>query len=149
MLSVTTSTRWIVQYHIHFAPLLFELINSPAMVRRCMEIIKRVVYFLNPGQGGIITGDQPAYALRKKVHWMYLSHYSDIERMMGSFHTEMVFLSAIGYWLAGCTWTDPLDQAKINAPWRVESLLDRGKVTISPAIRNTTHCFLQRVCTWC
>ena len=38
-------------------PLLFEPINSPAMVRHCMKTIKRLVDFLNPGQVSAIAGN--------------------------------------------------------------------------------------------
>ena len=77
-------------------PLFFEPINSPAMVRYCMKIIKRLVDFLNPSQVSVIAGDQPAYALGKKVQWMYPSHHNGIVWMMGPLHIGMAFLSAIG-----------------------------------------------------
>ena len=67
------------------------------MVRHCMEIIK-LVAFLNPVQVNVITGDQPEYALGKKVQWMHSIHYNDTVRV------------------------------KIDTPGGVENLLDVGKV---------------------
>ena len=46
----------------HFSPTAFD-INSPAMMHHCMEIIKRLVDFLNPGQVTVIAGDQPVHIL--------------------------------------------------------------------------------------
>ena len=48
-----------------------------------MKIIKRLVGFLNPGRVSVITGNQPVYAFRKKVQWMYPSHFNGIVWMMG------------------------------------------------------------------
>ena len=42
-------------------PLLEESVNSPAMVRHCVKIVKLLVSKLNPGQFTVITGDQPVY----------------------------------------------------------------------------------------
>ena len=47
-------------------------VNSPAVVRLCMEIIKHITQYLNQSQKQIIiTGDHPVYALGKKVQWMF------------------------------------------------------------------------------
>ena len=72
------------------------------MMHHCMKIIKRLVDFLNPGRVSVITGNQPAYAFRKKVQWMYPSHFNGIVWMMGSLHIDMTFFSAIGDCLEVC-----------------------------------------------
>ena len=48
-------------------PLLEESVNSPAMVRHCVKIMKLLVSKLNPGQFTVITGDQPVYTLGKQI----------------------------------------------------------------------------------
>ena len=49
-------------------PIILEPVNSPAVVRHCMEIIKQLTQHLNQSQKQIIiTADQPVYALDKKV----------------------------------------------------------------------------------
>ena len=52
-------------------PLLEESINSPAMVRHCINIIKELVEHLNPQQMIMITADQPVYAIGKQVQWAH------------------------------------------------------------------------------
>ena len=65
-------------------PLFFESINSRAIVRHCMKIIKQLVDFLNLGQVSVIAGDQQVYAFGKKVQWKYPSNYNGIAWMMGA-----------------------------------------------------------------
>ena len=93
-------------------PLLEESINSPAMVRHCMNIIKGLTYYLNPQQISIITGDQPVYAIGKQVQWTYPNIYNDLVWMMGPLHIEMAFTSTIGDWLYGSGWTDSLKKPR-------------------------------------
>ena len=109
-------------------PLLEESINSPAMVRHCMNIIKGLTDYLNPQQISIITGDQPVYAIGKQVQWTYPNIYNDLVRMMGPLHIEMAFISTIGDWLDGSGWTDAFEKAKITTTGRIESFLKGKKV---------------------
>ena len=67
-------------------PLLNESINSKAMVRHCIEIVKDITNSLNPGQKVLITGDQPVYALGKQVQWIYNDEYQNVVWMMGPLH---------------------------------------------------------------
>ena len=66
-----------------------------------MKIIKRIVVFLNPGQGDVIAGGQPVYALRKKVQLMYPSHYNGIAWMMSPLHIDFYWLFLV---LLGTDW---------------------------------------------
>ena len=109
-------------------PLLVESINSPAMVRHCMDVIIKTISYLNPKQKVIITGDQPVYALGKQVQWNYQNRYSTVFWMMGPLHIEMAFLSTIGDWLEGSGWTELLEKSKINTTGRIESFLHGSKV---------------------
>lgn len=47
--------------------LLFESINSPAMVRQCMGIVEQLFNSLNPGQVSVITRGQPVYDLCSNI----------------------------------------------------------------------------------
>ena len=109
-------------------PLLLDSINSPAMVRHCMKIVTETVKYLNPTQLTIITGDQPVYALGKKVQWIYSDQYKDVLRMMGPLHIEMAFLSTLGNWLDGSGWIEIFERAKISTTGRIESFLKGSKV---------------------
>ena len=44
-----------------------ESVNTPAMVRHCMDLIQQLTEELNPGQNLVITAVQPVYALVKQV----------------------------------------------------------------------------------
>ena len=48
--------------------------------------------------------------------------------MLGSLHTEMAFMSAIGYWVKGSGWTDIFNRAKISMVGRVASFFVGNKV---------------------
>ncbi len=110
-------------------PVLLESVNSPAMVRHCMDVIKKLTLHLNPSQSRIIiTGDQPVYALGKQVQWNYPDQFPDIFWMMGPLHIEMAFLDAIGNWLDGSGWVDVFERAKISTTGRIESFLNGRKV---------------------
>ena len=103
-------------------PVLTESVDSPAMVRHTMELIKGLTRHLNPSQKQVvITGDQPVYALGKQVQWLYPDQYEDILWMMGPLHIEMAFLHAIGNWLSESGWTDMFERARITTTGRIES----------------------------
>ena len=58
-------------------PLINDDINSMAMVKHTMKIIKKAVDNLNPGQISIINADQPVYTLGKQVQWQFPHHYGE------------------------------------------------------------------------
>ena len=98
--------------------LLHESINSTAMVRHTIDIIKRIFFKINPSQCPMITADQPVYTLGKQIQWLYPDQYGEdkLVMMMGALHIEMAFLNAIGDWLEGSGWTDMLVKANISTP---------------------------------
>ena len=103
-------------------PILLESVNSPAWVRHCMKIIKQLTQHLNLSQKQIIiTGDQPVYALGKKVQWMFPDQFRDVLWMMGPLHNEMAFLDAIGNWLERSGSTNVFKRVKITTTCRIES----------------------------
>ena len=109
-------------------PLLLESVNSSSVVRHCMDIIKKLLAYLNPGQSTVITGDQPVYAIGKQVQWMYPDVYKDCLWMMGPLHIEMAYMCALGDWLDGSGWIDIFQKANINTPGRIESFLKGSNV---------------------
>ena len=103
-------------------PILLESVNSPSVARHCMEIIKQLTQHLNQSQKQIIiTGDQPVYALGKKVQWMFPDQFRDVLWMMGPLHIEMAFLDAIGNWLERSGSTNIFKRVKITTTCRIES----------------------------
>ena len=52
-------------------PLLEDSINSLGMVKHCMMFVEKLVLTINSHQDLVIIADQPVYALRKQVQWMY------------------------------------------------------------------------------
>ena len=59
-------------------PLLEESVNSPAMIRHCMEIIFKITNKVNPSHTSVITGDQPVYAIGKQVQWTFPLQFKNI-----------------------------------------------------------------------
>ena len=87
-----------------------------------MEIIKQLAQHLDQSQNQIIiTGDQPAYALGKKVQWMFPDQFRDVLWMMGPLHIEMAFLDAIGNWLDRSGSTNSFGRVKITTTYQIES----------------------------
>ena len=80
-----------------------------------MEIIKQLTQHLNQSQNQvIITGDQPVYALGKKVQWMFADQFRDVLWMRGPLLIEIAFLDAIGNWLDGSGWTNIFERTMIT-----------------------------------
>ena len=109
-------------------PLLEESINSPAMVRHCINIIKELAEHLNPQQMIMITADQPVYAIGKQVQWAHNVTYENVLWIMGPLHIEMALASAIGDWLEGSGWIDILKKANTSTSGRIESFLTGKKI---------------------
>ncbi|CAB4041829.1 Hypothetical predicted protein [Paramuricea clavata] len=79
-------------------PLLNESVNSTAMLRHTMGVVKQILLKINPQQPIVLTADQPVYAFGKQVQWMYPEFYgeSNVVTMMGALHIGMAFLNTIG-----------------------------------------------------
>ena len=84
-------------------PLLNENVNSTAMLRHTMGIVRQLLGKTNPTQPIVLTADQPVYSLGKQVQWIYPEMYGEdqVVMMMGGLHIEMAFLNTIGDWLEG------------------------------------------------
>ena len=63
-----------------------------------MRVIRKLIELLNPMQIPVITGDQPVYALMKKIQWEIPNEFGEEHFFvgMGRLHIEMAMLSLIG-----------------------------------------------------
>ncbi len=61
------------------------------MIRHSMNIVKRAVKILNPGQVPVITGDQPLFTLAKQIQWSWpTTHGENHFVMFGGLHISRV-----------------------------------------------------------
>ena len=109
-------------------PILEDSINSTAMVRHCIEIVRNTISHLNPGQITVLTADQLVHALGKQVQWTYHEDYKDVTWQMGPLHIEMVLMNTIGNWIQGSGWVEAFVQANITTTGRIDSFLNGSKV---------------------
>lgn len=112
-------------------PLFIENAHSAAMIRHSMDIVKKAVQYLNPGQIPIIAADQPLYALAKQIQWAWPDIYGEdhFVIMFGGLHIEMVILKLLGDWLEDSGWTNILIQADIASPGTANSFIKGSHVT--------------------
>ena len=75
-------------------PLFLDNAHSAAMIRHSMDIVRRAVHHLNPGQVPVLEADQPLFALAKEIQWTWPdSHGEDhFVIMFGGLHIEMAVL---------------------------------------------------------
>ena len=95
--------------------------NSTAMVRHCIEIVRNTINHLNPGQITVLTADKPVYALGKPVQWTYHKDNKNVTWLMGPLHIEMSLMNAIGNWIQGSGWVEAFVQANITTAGRIDS----------------------------
>ena len=51
--------------------------KSVAMIRHSMNVVKKAVAVLNPGQIPVITFDQPLFKIAKQIQWMWPEEYGE------------------------------------------------------------------------
>ena len=80
-----------------------------------MQVIKKAVEFVNPGQISVILGDCPLYAQQEKFQWKYVDEgeESNMGCFMDFLHVEMASQECRGKLLAECGWDRVFHQAKI------------------------------------
>lgn len=111
-------------------PLLRDEVQTPAMVKHLMEIVKEITVKINVNQAPVITADQPVYALAKNLQWKFPHLYgeNEIVVMMGGLHIEMAIQNTIGKWLVGSGWTEIMTIAGVATAGRCESFLHGSHV---------------------
>ena len=114
-------------------PLFPDDSKSVAMIRHAVEMIRRAVTHLNPGQVPVIALDQPLYAVAKQIQWNWPESYGEhrVIMMFGGLHIEMAFLRLLGHWLEDSGWTSALTQSKIASPGTADSFVKAASVTRS------------------
>ena len=111
-------------------PLFPDDSKSVAMIRHSMDVIKRAVEHLNPGQVPVLTVDQPLFAIAKIIQWNWPESYGEDKFviLLGGLHIEMATLATLGDLLDGSGWTDVLTDAGIATPGTADSFLKGAHV---------------------
>lgn len=111
-------------------PLFSDDSKSVAMIRHSMDVIKRSVEHLNPGQVPVITVDQPLFAIAKSIQWNWPESYGENKFvvLLGGLHIEMAALATLGDLLNGSGWTNALTQAGIATAGMSDSFLKGAHV---------------------
>ena len=112
-------------------PLFYDQAHSVALIRHSMNVVKKAVDILNPGQVPIITVDQPLFTIAKQIQWNWTaSHGVDqFIVMFGGLHIEMAAFKTIGSLLDSSGWTGALVQANVATPGTADSFLRVTHVT--------------------
>ena len=112
-------------------PLFEESAHTVPMIKHALDVVKKSVEYLNPGQVPVLTFDQPLYALAKQIQWKWPDEYGEgkFVMMFGGLHIEMAALKTAGDWLQGSGWTQALVQAEIASAGVAESFLRATHVT--------------------
>lgn len=58
-------------------PLFYEQAHSVAMIRHSVDVVKKAVDILNPGQVPIITVDQPLFTIAKQIQWNWTESHGE------------------------------------------------------------------------
>ena len=111
-------------------PLFSEEAKSVAMLRHSMNVIKKLIDFLNPGQIPVITVDQPLYSVVKQIQWNWPDTYGGDQFVIipGGLHIKMATLSTLGNWLEDSGWCNALSQAAIASPGVANGFLTGSNV---------------------
>ena len=117
-----------------------DIFTSVVMIRHSMDVVKKAVGILNPGQVPIITMDQPLYVIAIQIQWSWPeSHGEDhFVVMFGGFHIDMAALKMLGKLLEGSGWTGALVQAGVASPGTADSFLKESHVTRTRRVHQVT-----------
>ena len=68
------------------------------MIKHGLDIQRRAIKWINPGQIPVTTFDQPLFALAKLVQWKWPDVYGESVHvvMMGGLHLEMALWNTLG-----------------------------------------------------
>lgn len=124
-------------------PLFRDSSKSPAMIRHAIDVMSKVIQYLNPQQIPVVTADEPLYEIAKQIQWA-IPEYDEkhLVVMLGGLHIELDALRCIGKWLEGSGWTAALTQANICTPGTADSLLKGSHVTKTRRAHQITLCAL-------
>ena len=103
-------------------PLFPDDSKSVAMIRLSMDVVKRAVHLLSPGQVPVLTLDQPLFTIAKQIQWNWPDVYGEEKFviLLGGLHIEMAGLTTLGDFLDGSGWTHALTQADLATAEKAE-----------------------------
>ena len=112
-----------------------------------MNVVKKAVAVLNPGQIPVITFDQPLFKIAKQIQWMWPEEYGEesFVVMLGGLHIKMTLLKALGDFLDGSGWTSALVQAEIATAGTSNSFLKVAHVKRTARAHQITACALYKL----
>ena len=101
------------------------------MIKHGMDIQKRAIEYLNPGQIPVTIFNQLLFALAKFVQWKWPDTYGEKVHvvMLGGLHTEMALWNTLGDMLEGSGWTEARTEAEVASSGLAESFLKASHLT--------------------
>ena len=128
-------------------PLFPDDSKSVAMIKHAMDVVKRAVNVVNPGQTPVIACDQPLYKIAKDIQWTWPETHGEdcYVVMLGGLHIKMTLLKCLGDLLDGCGWTSALIQAEIANPGTADSFLKASHVKKTARAHQVTACALYKL----
>ena len=83
-----------------------------------MNVVKKAVDILNPGQVPINTVDQPLFTIAKQIQENWTASHGEDQFivMFGGLHIEVAAFKTIGDLLDNSGWTGPLVRASVATP---------------------------------
>ena len=112
-------------------PLFYEKSATPAMIKHGLDIQRRAIEWINPGQIPVTTFDQPLFALAKLVQWKWPDVYGESVHvvMMGDLHLEMALWNTLGDVLEDSGWTTALSEVEVASSGTADSFLKVAHLT--------------------
>ena len=112
-------------------PLFYEKAATPAMIKHGMDVQRRAVEFLNPGQIPVTTFDQPLFALAKLVKWKWPTTHGESMHvvMLGGLHIEMALWNTLGNVLENSSWISALAESEVASSCTADSFLKISHLT--------------------
>ena len=128
-------------------PLFPDDSKSVAMIRHSMDVAKKAIEVLNPGQTPVIACDQPLFMIAKQIQWMWPEQYGEgsFMVMLGGLHIKMKLLKALGDLLDGSSWTSALVEANIATPGTADSFLKAAHIKRTALAHQVTACVLYKL----
>ena len=128
-------------------PLFFEKAATFAMIKHGMDVQRKAIQYLNPGQIPVTTFDQPLYALAKLVQWKWPVTYGESVYvvLLGGLHIEMALWNTLGDLLEASGWTTALTEAEVASPGTADSFLKVSHLTRTRHAHQVTFLTLKRL----
>ena len=106
-------------------PLFREKADSFSMVKHGMELIRKTIDFLNPGQVPVMACDCPIFAVAKQLQWKFPETLGENKFivMFGGLHLEKGLWNAVGDILEASGWKEAITEADITTSGSADSFL--------------------------